>query len=127
MYICIDHYIQHYNHLLRTSRAASEAEYKRWIESHTPDQIRLANLARVHLRRQFPKQKSKWVELQDERRPKRPQSPYLSFSVNRQASGDFANIQLPQRAKLIAQEWKALSEGEKSVCDRRTLKPVLLR
>lgn len=107
--------MQHYNHLLRTSREASQAEYKRWIESHTPEQIRLANLARIQLRRQFPTQKSKWVELQDERRPKRPSTPYLVFSINRQASGDFANIKIGERAKLIAQEWKALSESEKSV------------
>ncbi len=40
---------------------------------------------------------------------------YVQFSINRQASGDFANIKVPDRAKLIGAEWKALSEGEKEV------------
>ncbi|KAI5370241.1 Putative High mobility group box domain-containing protein [Septoria linicola] len=105
--------IEHYNHIRRTANEAAAANYKQWIESHSADQIRLANLARAQLRREFPKQKNKWVELQDERRPKRPQSPYLSFSLNRQSSGDFTNIKITERSKLISQEWKALSTSEK--------------
>lgn len=42
-------------------------------------------------------------------------TPYIQFSVNRNASGDFRNIAVSERAKLIAKEWKALSEGEKKV------------
>lgn len=43
----------------------------------------------------------------------------MQFSISRQASGDFQNIAVQERAKLISQEWKALSEEEKQVrpCD----------
>lgn len=46
---------------------------------------------------------------------KRPASSYLQFSINRQASGDFRNIPVSERGKLIGKEWKALSESEKKV------------
>ncbi|KAF2211594.1 hypothetical protein CERZMDRAFT_98475 [Cercospora zeae-maydis SCOH1-5] len=110
--------VEHYNHLRRTANEAAAAEYKRWIEAHPPNDIRLANLARAQLRRQFPSQKSKWADLSDERRPKRPISPFLIFNIDRQNSGDFANIKIPERAKLISEEWKALSQSEKDKYNR---------
>lgn len=39
----------------------------------------------------------------------------MLFSTDRQSSGDFANIKIADRSKLIAQEWKSLSESEKEV------------
>lgn len=36
--------------------------------------------------------------------------------MNRHASGDFKGISIPDSSKLIAAEWKALSEDEKTVC-----------
>lgn len=47
--------------------------------------------------------------------PKRNLSAYLLFSAARQDSGDFKHISVPERAKLIGQEWKALSEDEREV------------
>jgi hypothetical protein len=93
------------------------------MEAHTPEQIRLANLARAKLRRQFPAQKVKWAAIKDERRPKRPQGAYVIFSVTRQSSGDFAHIKLTDRGKLIADEWRALSDSEKSVCAMSRFRP----
>ncbi|PPJ60292.1 hypothetical protein CBER1_01319 [Cercospora berteroae] len=110
--------IEHYNHLARTANEAAAAEYKRWIASHSPNEIRLANLARAQLRRQYPTQKGKWAELSDERRPKRPTTAYLNFGIDRQSSGDFANIKVTERSKLISQEWKALSQNEKDKYQR---------
>lgn len=101
--------------MARTANEAAAAEYKRWISSHSPNEIRLANLARAQLRRQYPTQKGKWAELSDERRPKRPTTAYLNFGIDRQSSGDFANIKVTERSKLISQEWKALSQNEKDV------------
>jgi hypothetical protein len=43
-------------------------------------------------------------------------TPYLQFSLERRASGDFKAIALGDSSKLIGQEWKALSEAEKQVC-----------
>ena len=108
--------VQHYNHLGHQATEAAQAEYKRWVESHTPEEIQLANRARHQLRRKLNlKGTRKYVQIKDERAVKRPASSYLQFSINRQASGDFRNIPVSQRAKLIGQEWKALSESEKKV------------
>ena len=57
----------------------------------------------------------KYSQIKDERAVKRPASSYIQFSINRQASGDFKNISVGERAKLIGKEWKALSESEKKV------------
>jgi len=47
--------------------------------------------------------------------PKKGLTPYILFSSSRQVSGDFNNIRAVERAKLLGQEWKALSEDEKAV------------
>ena len=39
----------------------------------------------------------------------------MLFNINRQHSGDFQNISIPDRAKLIGKEWQALTAEEKSV------------
>ncbi|KAI7337500.1 hypothetical protein KC354_g17620 [Hortaea werneckii] len=109
--------VEHYNHLAHTHREAKQAEYKRWVESHSVEEIRIANLARATLRRKSQLEKghrTKWPAIQDERHVKRPMTAYFHFLTNRQASGDFQNIAIIERTKLIAQEWKALSEGEKA-------------
>jgi hypothetical protein len=46
---------------------------------------------------------------------KKAVTPYLQFSVERRASGDFKDIKLGDSSKLIGEEWKALSESEKQV------------
>lgn len=92
------------------------------MESHTPDQIRIANNARNLLRRKLAgklKNKAKPTHTQlivDERQVKRPQSAWVFFFAERQASPDFKGISPAERAKLIAREWKALSADEKTVC-----------
>ncbi|KAK3720326.1 hypothetical protein LTR37_003737 [Vermiconidia calcicola] len=98
------------------STEAVQAEYKRWVESHTVEQIHVANLARAQLRRKLgdkAKHTTRYSQISDQRAVKRPASAFIQFSVNRQASGDFKNIAVTERVKLIAQEWKALDESEK--------------
>ncbi|KAK5168243.1 uncharacterized protein LTR77_006812 [Saxophila tyrrhenica] len=110
--------LEHYNHLAHSKTEAINADYKRWVESHTPEQIQFANLARNNLRRRLGDavfQTQKYGLIHDERHVKRPASSFAQFNVNRQASGDFKNIAFTERMKLIAQEWKALSESEKKV------------
>lgn len=89
------------------------------MESHTVDEIEVANAARRSIRRRLRgTEKSisrKWSNINDERGVKRATTAYIQFSVSRQASGDFSHISLPERSKLIGQEWKALSEDEKQV------------
>jgi len=54
--------------------------------------------------------------LKDERAPKKPRTPYLVFSTERWASGDFKNLKVAEAGKLIGAEWKALSTDEAKVC-----------
>lgn len=110
--------MQHYNHLSHTERERRQAEYKRWVESHSPEEIEIANRARYTLRLRSQKKQgrhSKWPAIQDERQVKRPLSAYLQFSINRHKSGDFTNISTTERAKLIGKEWRELDQSEKDV------------
>lgn len=115
---------QHYNHLASQETEAARAEYKRWVESHSPEQIKQANRARNQLNKKFPpkpadgkhQRHAKFSQIQDERQPKQPMGSYILFAKNRQESGDFKNIAIPERAKLIGQEWRALTLAEKQVC-----------
>lgn len=112
--------LQHYNHLANSNAQETQAQYKKWVESHSADEIQQANVARRALRRKLeqdrPKRtRSKWPPIHDERAVKRPSNPFAQFVMNRNASGDFKGITLPERGKLIGQEWKALSDLEKSV------------
>lgn len=112
--------MKHYNHLANAKKVESQAEYKKWVESHSADEIQRANNARASLRRKLEKElpkgkRSKWLPIHDERAVKRPLNRYAQFSTNRHASGDFKNISLAERGRLIAQEWKALSDQEKQV------------
>lgn len=117
---CWTNVLKHYNHLANSRMQESQAEYKKWVESHSADEIQQANNARSTLRRKLEKdrpkgKRSKWAPIHDERAVKRPVNSYAQFALNRNASGDFKGITLAERSKLIAQEWKALSDQEKSV------------
>lgn len=109
---------QHYNHIARVKVEKDQAEYKRWVESHTPDEIRKANAARTELNRKLPSKngrKAKYPEIVDERVVSRPRNAFIHFFLNRTNSGDLKNLKAKDRMKLLAQEWQELSQGEKSV------------
>lgn len=78
-----------------------------------------ANIARRRLRtrenaaRNHP---TKWPAIEDGRIPKSPLTPYIQFFQERQASGDLTGIAQSESTKLIAQEWKDLSDASKQVC-----------
>lgn len=58
----------------------------------------------------------KFSQIADDRLVKRPQSAYNLFFKARATSGDMGGIRVPEMARLIADEFKALSVGEKKVC-----------
>ncbi|KAF1840981.1 uncharacterized protein K460DRAFT_347492 [Cucurbitaria berberidis CBS 394.84] len=110
---------EHYNHLANDKNVARQAELRAWIHSYTPEEIRIANNARAALRRKlagtptkrkYPAHTSK---LHDDRHVKKPASAYLLFNLDRYASGDLKGIKTTDAAKLVGNEWKALSAGEK--------------
>lgn len=118
--------LQHYNHLAHTKKEAQEAAYKRWVESHTVDEIDVANAARASLRRKDTVKRpvQKWPFIKDERAVKQPMTAFIYFFMSRQASGDFKNVAVTDRTRLAGQEYKALSEDEKEVRDIPRPKPM---
>lgn len=112
--------MQHYNHVAGEKNAAKEKEYQAWIQTYTPDQIRIANLARARLRKLLPKLKSKRSHahthpIRDSRLVKQPPAAFSRFTSERHSSGDLKGIGLAEASKLISNEWKALSASEKKV------------
>ncbi|KAI0586700.1 NHP6B Chromatin-associated protein containing the HMG domain [Pyrenophora tritici-repentis] len=109
--------LEHYNHLANQKMAEKQAEFKAWLYSHTPDEIRIANNARAQLRKKLAGTQKKGVaytkKLVDDRVPKQKPTSYLRFFLERHASGDFKSIKAADAAKLIGTEWKALSAAEK--------------
>jgi hypothetical protein len=95
---------------------ANEAAYKAWVESHTPDEIRAANLARLSLKRKVGKKGSgKYTPIEDPRIPKRPRGALAVFTKERWASGDLKGIPLVVATKSLKNEWSTLSAAEKKV------------
>lgn len=96
------------------------AEYKKFVESYTPEEIRLANNARKELNRKIPSapgKKPRYPEIKDERVVTRPRNAFIQFVTNRATSADFNNIMAKDRMKLIGAEWKALNAEEKAVSE----------
>ncbi|KAL1622779.1 hypothetical protein SLS54_004799 [Diplodia seriata] len=103
--------------LERLNRLANEADqenkkaYKKWVESYTPLEIRLANNARRQLKSKlvsYPKS-----QIRDDRALPQPHSAYILFTKERHASGDFKGIRTIEAGKLIGKEWTALSATDK--------------
>jgi hypothetical protein len=104
---------QQYNHVANQNKAANAIAYKQWVESHTPEQIRLANNARTQLRTKDPLHT--WKPIHDDRRPKRPSTPMVFFAKERYASGDLKGIPLGDNSRLVSREWAALSPSDRKV------------
>ncbi|MCJ1459933.1 hypothetical protein MMC28_010312 [Mycoblastus sanguinarius] len=102
--------LEHYNHIANQNKAAKAAAYRQWIESHTPIVIYAANLARAALKKRGVKG---FLKLQDDRLVRGRANIYAYFLKERFDSGDFRGLKLPEAARLVAREWKALSASEK--------------
>lgn len=117
--------MKHYNHIANEKTSARRDEYVVWINSHTPEQIRQANTARTQLRKIYKddiadnKSHKYTTRLHDDRTPKRVSSGFPIFVKARHDSGDLKGIKPTDAMTLIANEWRALSTGEKQVCLRR--------
>lgn len=110
---------QHYNHIANGNKAKNEVAYKEWVESHTPEQIRIANSARRNLKRRLQKSGKTTTHglslIHDERLARAPAGQYILFTKERYNTGDFKHLKLVDAVKLIADEWKALSASERQV------------
>ncbi|VUC20561.1 unnamed protein product [Clonostachys rosea] len=86
---------------------------KEWIESHSIEEIHLANQARLFLQRKYNKRSPK---LHDERKPKRPTSAFVRFFVSYYHSPDqdASKTESRNRFEGASTRWKAMSEEEKA-------------
>lgn len=91
----------------------NEKAFKEWIESHTPDQIRIANNARRMLG--VKTSKRKWPTLKDHRVPKYPGSAFVQFTRERWASGDLKGIKIADAGALLKKEYNELSDAARKV------------
>ena len=105
-------YTQQYNHKANANKTANQALLKDWINSHTAEQIRLANNARTLLKKLTGKY---YLPIQDERNPKRGRSAVALFVQDRWASGDFKGLNTIDASKLIHNEYLELSKSEQQV------------
>ena len=104
--------IKHYNHIANQNKLLNQAAYREWIRSYTPNQIRLANIARLSLKRKGAKPARK---LQDDRQVKQNVPANFYFMKERRESGDFVGISITDTTRRLAIEWKELSGAEKEV------------
>ncbi|KAK2020142.1 HMG box protein [Colletotrichum eremochloae] len=93
------------------NKLINNANYKAWVESHTPQAVAQANLARLHLRKA--RGRAVPAPIRDDRQPTRPPNAYMLFVKSRWASGDFADLPLLEASSRIGEEWKGLSESRK--------------
>lgn len=86
---------------------------KEWIKSHTPEQIRAANNARLLLKKLTGKNYAS--QLQDDRIPKRIRTEQALFAQDRWASGDLKGVKVTDAAGLLKKEFLELPESERQV------------
>ncbi|KAI1118771.1 hypothetical protein F5Y14DRAFT_179487 [Nemania sp. NC0429] len=113
--------LQRLESVVEKNKLTNAATYKTWVESHSPQEIYNANLARNRLKKKYNIPKGTLKLIHDERMPKRPATAYIYYTKTRWASGDFAGVSEPMHevGARIAREWKSLSEA-----DRRSYEEV---
>ena len=90
-----------------------------WVESLSPEQIRLANAARLRMRiilRDSPYKLLRFrglYAIHDDRQLPKPHSPWVLFCLDRM--GDLEGS-LTEKTKTLAAEYRALSDDEMKVC-----------
>ncbi|RDL41967.1 uncharacterized protein BP5553_01946 [Venustampulla echinocandica] len=112
--------LETYNHKANQNKLENEAALKKWVETHTPEEIRIANNARTLLKRKLEKP-NRFTLISDPRMPKRPINPYLLYVRDKMTSGDFKGIKTSEAVTLISNEWRALSPSQKKPYEDRAL------
>ncbi|ELR02908.1 hypothetical protein VC83_02664 [Pseudogymnoascus destructans] len=104
-----------YNQKANANKATNDASYESWLASLSPQQIYDSNHAQQRLKHLGLIKQGKHLKIDDPRIPKRPLPAYIHFVKERYASGDFKGISPVEAAKVLTQEYKALSESEKKL------------
>ncbi|KAK6204128.1 hypothetical protein LQW54_008482 [Pestalotiopsis sp. IQ-011] len=106
--------VQRLNQVAEENKLKNQAKHLAWVESHTPEEIYQANLARHLLKRKYNYPKATKQLLKDERQPARIRTSYIYFTKARWASGEFANKPIQEVAAALSAEWKNMTESEKA-------------
>ncbi|PNY28351.1 Uncharacterized protein TCAP_01721, partial [Tolypocladium capitatum] len=101
---------------LRTTAQSNQVTNKQtrqqWVESHPPEAIYMANIARRRLGRKL--NKSRVYLIHDTRLPKRAGTPYTLFIKARfQGASDGGSASAQDAFRAMSSEWKAMSEADK--------------
>ncbi|KAL1984823.1 hypothetical protein VTN96DRAFT_8667 [Rasamsonia emersonii] len=107
--------LEPYKRQAESNKAANAAAYESWVKSHTPLEIRQANLARRRLAKltESFKHPIRMNPIRDDRQVKGVQSSFLFFVEERFKSGDLKHMSIREATKRIADEWRGLTEQEK--------------
>ncbi|KAE8353283.1 hypothetical protein BDV28DRAFT_111010 [Aspergillus coremiiformis] len=92
------------------NRKTNETVYDKWIKTHTPLQIKEANMARSRLNKLTSK---RYPALRDDRLVKSPRTSFVFFYTERLEQGDFKHMSLKDIVAQVASEWNGMTESEK--------------
>ncbi|KAL3427782.1 HMG box protein [Phlyctema vagabunda] len=104
------------NHRANETNVAEGAALRKFVELHTPQQIREANSARYQLNKHS---KTRIAPLPDLRAPKRPATAYSLFLGDKWKSGDLKGISVLEASKLARKEYVDLSADQRQVYEDR--------
>ncbi|KAL1976999.1 hypothetical protein VTN31DRAFT_3281 [Thermomyces dupontii] len=104
-----------YEREAQVNKEANESFYKAWVQSHSPLRIKEANSARLRLKllTKDRKRPIKLSKIKDDRQVPRPLTPFMQFSKERRASGDFKHLAAGDILKQLAREWAAMTPEDK--------------
>ncbi|ODH44667.1 hypothetical protein ACO22_00824 [Paracoccidioides brasiliensis] len=97
------------NQTAQLNRASNKTMFQDWVKSHTPLQIKQANMARQRLRKLFKKPR-RFMKIRDDRQIKRPVNAYLFFLKEAFASGGIFD---KESMSKTAAAWRGMTAGEK--------------
>ncbi|KAL4969077.1 HMG-box domain-containing protein [Aspergillus stella-maris] len=100
---------QRYVDQANANKAANQAAYEAWVQSHTPHQIYEANKARRQLSRI--KGGKKVTLIKDDRLVKRPTSAWIYYFMEKRDSNA---VTVAEESKAVASEWRSLSDLQKA-------------
>ncbi len=102
----------------RDNSAWNASAYQQWINTHTPDNIRLANMARASLARTLKTKRvpTRMKPLHDARRVPGRRLAYIWFVMERYGTDDFLGKTMTEAGRILGAEYKALSPAERKVC-----------
>lgn len=97
------------------NKAANLETYRSWVETKSPQEIRVANTARRVLKRLDTLRiaDKKLAPIKDHRIPSRPLTAYNLYARSRYESGDLTGMSLRDATLKVAAEFKALSDSER--------------